>query len=1738
MLSVIVYGRNDSHGYNPHKRAALSLNCIAQLMDDPDDEIVFVDYNTPDNLPTFIEAIQDTLTERTRRHLRILRVRPAVHDRLRGRTHLQAVESIARNIGARRSNPANRWLLSSNTDMIFVPHRPGHSLTAITGDLEDGFYCLPRFELPENFWELLNRTDPTGAIARVGEWGTRFHLNDIVYGGADILYDAPGDFQLMLRRDLFAIDGFDERMILGWHVDSNISRRLRLLRGAVRGAVDHLYGYHCDHTRQVTLLHGHDRVEDDWKNFVEDVQQPELPDQRDRWGLADEEVEEFTLDRAQGVLYVQALSELLEPMPVRTLESTHSDDGFHNLSYSPSHVLPYLCDVLSGMPRHWNLAYLGCRPSLYGLLRAAWDKLGFTGAILRPEGFGHLDATTEAALPSTTEVYTRATLVLAEFGYGSDDDPALDASRPSDWSLPDTARLTLTVRTFEEFMRAEAERAVPPGEPPRYFITVNAIFNIFENSVLSNLSVTYTPYSSRVRHGPLLRARLPAPTLERRAMGRWLQTRLGRQAPVPFNELSHLLRLAISLLRDDVIPDNHPASSSALLAVPLLGLLDHPNLSDLAGVQLARIDALRARIDAARPSRALRAAIPVSSSPPAATPSRMAAIEAWEDPDWRCWAHRHFGGANAYNYFDRGTWNWERIHLLHTLDRLDALGDTKAVLVVAGEPDALYAVLTQHAGRVDVANPGPAPATTEHAARWQRPIELLLPDRLRVIHRALDNGDALQPAYDAVVFVGDRLFGYGAATVAPLLAWARRHLLPTGILAFSGQLLLDGERPDHWLTGRRAADGDVERLLARHAGFEPIGGFDATLSDATLDRLDDLAAGWSHHGHFVTRNDGALFATGLWFLRRGVDGPDDASDDALRETLGEALHGDLIRAMQPGAAVTVGPEGITVNRDASAGLALFGPYLRLPAGRYRLRAEVVVGETDDDTVGGMASRRPVLTVEVKAADEVEPLGWWDIAPTDLTDGRIDLAFDVPERLDPLIGRGAAIEFPMHHFGETTLVIRTLRLDRIPADTLPMSALRLSPLARMQPTSFAEPQPSGVAAEPEAPSADLLYGPNLRLPAGRYQLWVDAAPRRPAYVRRGVLTVTVMAGASIVEQWWDLRAADLLDGPAAVLFDVPPDRAMTAANGGLPHEFRVAHLGGLGVTLRDLRLERLPSLSPANPSADGLSADGLSIDLLTRMSVPDGIPRDGTAVTAIVGTPGLLLFGPYLPLRGGLYRLTLMTVVPDGHDPCDTLLSVRVTAGSAKTALWRDLVASDLATGSTTIDMTLPDDGMAAWEFQITHNGRAHVTILALDLIRLRDGEVHPMPKLALAPLWSMTHAATAQREGVGAMSGDERVEPFLYGPYLRLPTGGYHLTLTATVEGVAPDRAALGLEIAADGYPILMTDLSANRLADGSAIIDFSVPPEHATVSGEGGAAFEFRLTRLAGRVTVTDLRVTAARDQAHDQTPDTLPVDIALLPRLIAGATGERTGDVVSAGEGDGRVEPFLYGPYLPLPTGEGAPPDRAALGLEIAADGCPILMTDLSVNRLADGPVTIDFSVPPEHAALSGGKGAAFEFRLTRLAGRVAVAGLQLTATRDQTLTVFSIDVALLPRLVKGAIGERTGGTIRVGRKEAAGTLLFGPYLRLPAGRYEVTLVGAAKIGLFTRNKPVLTAQVILAGATLADPVPFTNTDLVGGEARLTFTVTAKQTGGTMEVVIAHTGKGDVVLQAVSLRRTELAA
>jgi hypothetical protein len=544
MLSIVLYGRNDSHGYNLHKRAALSLNCIAEVLTDADDEIIFVDYNTPDELPTFPEAIADTLTEACKRRLRVLRVRPGFHQRYTGQTRLVALESQSRNIAIRRANPANRWILSTNTDMIFCPQGAHGSLNDAIGALDDGFYHLPRFEVPEGFWERLDRQAPKDAIAAMEANAVRFHLNEIVYGAYDNLYEAPGDFQLFLRSDLDAIDGFDERMILGWHVDSNIARRMRLLRGEVRTALPHLWGYHCGHTRQATALHGGTRTENDFKLFVENLFEAGIPSQAATWGAPDEPIEEIRLlDRDP---YFAALSDAIPASSETLYEATYNDSSFGKVAYDRDHVLPHLCDLLYNLPPGQKVLYFGADIELLRGLRQFFDAAGRSQTIMVAATPLLQDASAWAALGAVTDTdegVRDADVVLIQ--YPSQDMAPEDARRAQEWlcqrflfSLPDAG------------FRNTAGRE-------RRVLVVNGIHNGLTQPMDFLLAPTVMPFSARTRQGFLkdtpdaargggaeqpiyerLRRRLPFSPYDRGVLDRTLRGLAAGAPPAGWERLS------------------------------------------------------------------------------------------------------------------------------------------------------------------------------------------------------------------------------------------------------------------------------------------------------------------------------------------------------------------------------------------------------------------------------------------------------------------------------------------------------------------------------------------------------------------------------------------------------------------------------------------------------------------------------------------------------------------------------------------------------------------------------------------------------------------------------------------------------------------------------------------------------------------------------------------------------------------------------------------------------------------------------------------------------------------------------------------------------------------------------------------------------------------------------------------------------------------------------------------------
>jgi hypothetical protein len=494
MISLVLYGRNDSYGYNLHKRAALSLNCFADVLSDPDDEIIFVDYNTPDDFPTFPEAIEDTLTAAAKERLRVLRVRPSLHRRFQSKTHLVALEPIARNIAIRRSCPRNRWILSTNTDIILVPRRKA-SLSDVARDLPAGFYHLPRFEIPESLWEGFNRLDPAGVIGSVRDWGAAAHLNEIVFGNDFIKFDGPGDFQLIQRQDLFDVHGLDERMLLGWHVDSNLAKRLCFKHGQPGDLLDHIFAYHCDHTRQVTPAHRHDRIQNDPNEFVYGVKMAAIPEQADSWGCPDDQIEELRLADSSSRLYMQVVRRVVGAPMAEPTEAHYRPQSYDKVDCDPQHLLPFLIDLFINAPRGWNVAWFGRSRDTLNRFARAWQELGFTGHLLLDQATAPLlieRAFAPILTRDRTGILADADAFIFDFGLA-------DNAASANGTSPNRIEIEL-VQSFSALMKAE-EKRTESGNAPRRIVTLNTIHNRFESMILAHIGAAATPFSTRIRQG-------------------------------------------------------------------------------------------------------------------------------------------------------------------------------------------------------------------------------------------------------------------------------------------------------------------------------------------------------------------------------------------------------------------------------------------------------------------------------------------------------------------------------------------------------------------------------------------------------------------------------------------------------------------------------------------------------------------------------------------------------------------------------------------------------------------------------------------------------------------------------------------------------------------------------------------------------------------------------------------------------------------------------------------------------------------------------------------------------------------------------------------------------------------------------------------------------------------------------------------------------------------------------------
>ena len=344
MISIVVVGRNDNHGYNLSKRVSSSLNSMAHMLSEGD-EIVFVDWNTPIGYPVMPVSIKDDLLPKTKSILRIIRVPQSVHNLVSEGSNRALIEPLARNVGIRRASPNSKWILSSNTDILFASPS-GKNFREIFENLQESLWLTYRFEMPEFIWDDFDRRNPVSTSERVLQWYREGSILNRIRvdsaSGADFpIPDGVGDFQLATRSLWDKSTGFPEGMKKGWHVDTGLSLQMGRIspnRPQLISESD-LVIFHQNHLRNSTAYHDSSET-----NSLSEVVKPYI--NSSSWGLFENLLEEIGLE-AQHDDILKSHSPTQIDNSREALKTSELGDICKRLDYDLDRTRIFLADEIS-----------------------------------------------------------------------------------------------------------------------------------------------------------------------------------------------------------------------------------------------------------------------------------------------------------------------------------------------------------------------------------------------------------------------------------------------------------------------------------------------------------------------------------------------------------------------------------------------------------------------------------------------------------------------------------------------------------------------------------------------------------------------------------------------------------------------------------------------------------------------------------------------------------------------------------------------------------------------------------------------------------------------------------------------------------------------------------------------------------------------------------------------------------------------------------------------------------------------------------------------------------------------------------------------------------------------------------------------------------------------------------------------------------------------------------------------
>jgi Polysaccharide biosynthesis enzyme WcbI len=331
-------------------------------------------------------------------------------------------------------------------------------------------------------------------------------------------------------------------------------------------------------------------------------------------------------------------------------------------------------------------------------------------------------------------------------------------------------------------------------------------------------------------------------------------------------------------------------------------------------------------------------------------------------------------------------------------------------------------------------------------------------------------------------------------------------------------------------------------------------------------------------------------------LTADLAGESEAAAEAVESVEGSWSLLDRLENTAIGARLADG--STAVRRREPAGCILYGPYLHLQAGHYRLHFRCRIGAP-------RMTAQPVLGVEVIVLSRFQQ-SWADFTADELGDGTGSLVFEVPAEHSLEGDNEGRFEFRFFHLGNADLTITAVELEHLSKQGLPRAPRHWRLLGRLSTSWLGKRRADGSVVVPRAaPAGRVLYGgwPYLRLPRGEYRLTLRCRSGPPSAPGEPALGIEVFGDSrwqtrsrwrelarvpeinGIEQARQDFTAREIESGEVSVDFTVPTEFGIEAG-ADAPFDVRVRHYRNAALNIESVDLARLGDaelLSPSMPA---------------------------------------------------------------------------------------------------------------------------------------------------------------------------------------------------------------------------------------------------------------------------------------------------------------------------------------------------------------------------------------------------------------------------------------------------------------------------------------------------------------------------------------------------------------------------